>query len=87
MRPRAGGKARGPEDAVGPPMRHGRGGRLSALPRRLDSYLAQWPLWPPACWRWRTLWVGWGLLVWTAETVIPTAVHMVPFWRRPICSM
>jgi hypothetical protein len=61
----------------GQPVAHDLGWRLSTLPRRLESYLAQWPLWPPSFWSRRALWVGWGLLVWTVETFAPATVHTV----------
>ena len=62
----------------GQPVAHELGGWLSPLPRRLEFYLAQWPLWPPSFWSRRGLWVGWGLLVWTTETFTPAVVHTVP---------
>jgi hypothetical protein len=78
MRPRARGGARGPGDAAGRPMTLGLSWLRSTLPHRLEAYLARWPLLPPPFWRQPTLWVGWGLLVWVAETVTPAPVHTVP---------
>jgi hypothetical protein len=62
----------------GQPVAHDLDWRLSTLQRRFEFYLAQWPLWPPPFWSRRVLWVGWGLLVWTAETFAPATVHTMP---------
>lgn len=62
----------------GQPVAQDFGRWLSTLQHLLESYLAQRPLWPPAFWSRRALWVSWGLLVWTAETLTPAAVHTMP---------
>jgi len=56
---------------------HDLGWQLCTLPWRLEAYLARWPLSPPPFWRQPTLWVGWGLLIWVAETVAPAPVHTI----------
>jgi hypothetical protein len=62
--------------------------RAKAMMKRwawwLYYYLAQWPLYPPLFFCWRTLWVGLGLAIWGLDYLCEPALQVEALLLVPV---